>query len=119
ALPLDRPRVATSERRSALYQHRLRDDVARRLHELASEEAATLYMVGLAAFAELLARYGDQRDLLIGTPVAGRLQAELEHLIGCFINMLLLRIDLTEEPTFRELVSRTRGVVLEALARQE
>ena len=71
-----------------------------------------------AVFAMLLQRYTQQDDLLVGTPVANR-HPETEPLIGCFINTVVLRADLSHDPTFRELLGRLRTVCLEAFANQE
>ena len=73
----------------------------------------------VSAFATLLSRYSRQQDLVIGTPIANRNRKELESLIGCFINILALRIDLTGEPNFIELMQRVRDVSLGAYAHQE
>jgi amino acid adenylation domain-containing protein len=77
---------------------------------------ATLFVALLAAFGTLLGRYAGQEDIVIGTPFAGRNRTELESMVGYFINPLALRLDLSGDPTFTELVSRTRETVLEAFA---
>ena len=89
------------------------------LRALAREERATLYMLLLAAFNVLLYRYTGQEDITIGSPVAGRPQSELQELIGFFVNMLVLRTDLSGDPSFRELFQRVRATVLEALQYQD
>jgi non-ribosomal peptide synthetase component F len=73
----------------------------------------------LAAFQVLLARRSGQTDLVIGTPVANRNRADIEPLIGSFVNTLALRADLSGKPSFRQLLGRVRHVVLDALAHQE
>ncbi|MGZ4962942.1 MAG: condensation domain-containing protein, partial [Limisphaerales bacterium] len=73
----------------------------------------------LAAFVALLGRYTKREDLVIGSPAAGRYRAELEELIGFFANIMVLRTSLKGDPTFSELLRRTREVVLDALAHQE
>ena len=78
----------------------------------------TLFMALLAAFQTLLMRYTDQEDIIIGTPVAGRNRLETETLIGLFINTLVMRTDLSGNPTFRDLLSRVRNVVLTAFEHQ-
>jgi non-ribosomal peptide synthetase component F len=76
-------------------------------------------MVLLSAFAALLGRHAGQDDLVMGTPVAGRTRPELEGLIGFFVNTLLLRVDLSGDPTFLELLSRVRETSLEAFVHGE
>src|SRR5204863_9721458 len=77
---------------------------------------ATLFVALLAAFATLLQRYSGQDDVVVGTPFAGRNRTELESMVGYFINPLALRIDLSGDPTFDELVVRARETTLEAFA---
>src|SRR6185436_15607226 len=85
---------------------------------LVRSEAATSFMVLLAAFQALLGRLTGERDLSVGTPIAGRDRVELEPLIGFFVNTLVLRGDLEGDPSFVELVRRSREVTLEAHAHQ-
>jgi amino acid adenylation domain-containing protein len=94
-------------------------DVAEGIKSLSQREGATLFMTLLAAFKVLLMRYSSQQDILIGTPIANRNRAELEPLIGMFINTLVLRTDLSGEPSFRELLSRVKEVAVGAYANQE
>jgi non-ribosomal peptide synthetase component F len=82
-------------------------------------EGATLFMVLFAGFQALLHHHTGQDDLAVGTDVAGRDRAELEPLIGFFVNQLVLRTDLSGDPSFRDLVRRTRQVALDAYAHQE
>src|SRR5690606_7329143 len=86
---------------------------------LARQESASLFMMLLAAFKVLLARYAAQDDIVVGSPIAGRNRAEIEHLIGFFLNSLVLRTDLSGEPSFRELLARVRNVTLDAYAHQD
>jgi non-ribosomal peptide synthetase component F len=73
----------------------------------------------LAAFSALLQRYTAQNDIVIGAPIAGRNSLDTERLIGFFLNTLPLRVDLSGDPTFRELVRRLRPAVVEAISHQE
>ena len=73
----------------------------------------------LAAFQVLLSRYSGQEDIPVGSPIAGRTRSELERLIGFFANTLVLRGDLSDNPTFREFLHRMRDVALEAYAHQD
>ena len=87
--------------------------------ELAREEGATPFMVLLAAFSALLHRYTGQDDIVVGSPVAGRTKNDVEELIGCFVNSLVLRTIVPQRATFRELVRRVRDGVVEALVHQD
>jgi amino acid adenylation domain-containing protein len=111
------PSVPTYE--GALESISLSAELSRQLRELARREGVTLYMLLLAAWQTLLARYTGQEDVVVGSPVAGRTRAETEGLIGFFVNTLVLRTDLSGDPTFRELLKRVREVCLGAYAHQE
>ncbi|HEX5885556.1 MAG TPA: amino acid adenylation domain-containing protein, partial [Pyrinomonadaceae bacterium] len=89
------------------------------LNELSRREGATLYMVLLAAFSVLLSRYTNQTDLLIGSPIANRNRIEFEDLIGCFVNVLVMRIDASGNPSFSTLLERVKETSLEAYAHQD
>ena len=82
-------------------------------------EGATLFMVLLAAFKVLLHRYSGETDICVGTPIANRKWAETEGLIGFFLNTLVLRTNLSGDPTFRELISRVRQTTLDGYANQD
>ena len=118
-LPTDRPRTGKSCSRAAGAKLVLSKSLADDLTELSRREGVTLFMTLLAAFKILLARYSGQDDVVVGTPIAGRTRTELEDLIGCFLNTLVLRTDLSGKPTFRELLARVRETALGAYAHQE
>lgn len=118
-LPTDRPRATSQGFHGARQSFLVPRDTADALKSLSLDEGATLYMTLLAAFATVLYRRAGQEDLLIGTPMAGRTQLESEDLIGFFVNPLALRIDLSGDPTFRELLRRVREVALDAYAHQD
>ncbi|MEL6903184.1 MAG: condensation domain-containing protein, partial [Cyanobacteria bacterium J06606_4] len=88
------------------------------LKALGQQNNATLFMTLLAAFKVLLYRYTQQTDIIVGIPVAGRQLEDCENLLGCFLNTLAFRSDLTGEPTFESLLQRVRTVSLEAYAHQ-
>jgi Condensation domain len=113
-LPTDRPRPRIQSYRGARQSFLLSREMADALKALSLDESATPYMTLLAAFAILLFRYAHQDEIVIGTPIAGRTSVEVEDLIGFFVNPLVLRIDLSGDPTFRELLRRVREVALDA-----
>ncbi|HEU0076848.1 MAG TPA: condensation domain-containing protein, partial [Longimicrobiaceae bacterium] len=118
-LPTDRPRPAAQSFRGATLPVSLDAGLTQELHGVARREGGTLFMALLAAFGVLLARYAGQEDVVVGTPIAGRTRPETERLIGLFINTLALRIDLSGDPDFPELVGQVRESVLGAQAHQE
>ncbi|HLF04001.1 MAG TPA: amino acid adenylation domain-containing protein [Dehalococcoidia bacterium] len=118
-LPANRPRPAVQSALGARQSLVLSAALTEGLRALGREEQATLFMVLLGAFNVLLHRYTRQEDILVGSPVAGRERVETEGLIGFFVNDLVLRTDLTGNPTFRELLRRTRQTTLEAYSHQE
>jgi amino acid adenylation domain-containing protein len=89
------------------------------LVELCRHEGVTLFMSLLALFQALLARYSRQDDFAVGVPIAGRTTVETESLIGCFMNVLVLRADVSGDPSFRKLLARVRDTALNAYANQE
>ncbi|MFD2169214.1 amino acid adenylation domain-containing protein [Tumebacillus lipolyticus] len=118
-LPTDYLRPAVPNNRGASQPFAIEPVLAAKLNALSSAEGATLYMTLLSAFNLLLHRYSGQEDILIGSPIAGRMREELEGMIGLFVNTLVLRTDLSGAPTFRELLARVRQTALEAYAHQE
>jgi amino acid adenylation domain-containing protein len=118
-LPADRPRPPSQSFRGAQYSFQLSPDLTTRLKQLSRRESVTLFMTLLAGFKVLLNRYTRRADIVVGSPFAGRNLTETEGLIGFFINTLVLRTDLSGNPTFRELLARVRGVALGAYAHQD
>ncbi|MDF5726641.1 MAG: amino acid adenylation domain-containing protein [Rhizonema sp. PD38] len=119
ALPTDKPRPAVQSFAGATTCFHLSLSLSRKLHKLSQAEGVSLFMTLLAAFQTLLYRYTTQEDICIGLPIDNRERREIEKLIGCFINTLVLRTDLSGHPSFRELLSRTREVALGAYAHQD
>jgi amino acid adenylation domain-containing protein len=118
-LPTERARPPVQTFKGAHETLLLSESLSRSLKELSRGEGATLFMTLLAGFSCLLSRYSRQEDILIGTPIANRTRAETEPLIGFFINTLVLRTDLSGDPTFRALLRRVREVCLGAYAHQD
>ncbi|MEU4440156.1 non-ribosomal peptide synthetase/MFS transporter [Micromonospora chalcea] len=119
ALTTDRPRPATLTFDGADVRRTLPGDVTAALPELSQQAAATPFMVQLAAYVALLHRLSGSDDVVVGMPVAGRDRAELEPLLGMFMNMLVLRVDVSGDPPFLTLVRRVRRVVLDAWDHQD
>ena len=118
-VPSDRPRPGVQTYAGAQHSFLLPGDLVAGLTALARRERASLFMVLLAAFKALLWRYTGQTDLVVGVPTAGRNRLELESLIGCLANALVLRTDLSGDPGFREALARVRAGALGAYAHQE
>ncbi|MFP2902660.1 condensation domain-containing protein, partial [Corallococcus sp. 4LFB] len=117
-LPTDRARPPVQSHRGATVEVRIPASIAEGLKALAQRENATPFMTLLAAFQVLLSRYSAQDDVSVGSPIAGRTQAETEGLIGFFINTLVLRAQLNPRATFRELLAQVRGTTLAAFEHQ-
>jgi amino acid adenylation domain-containing protein len=118
-LPTDRPRPPIQMFRGAMHDFTLNDELARRLRALAKAEGATLYMVLLAAFELTLYYHTGQEDILVASPMVGRSRAEFEGLVGFFANPVVLRANLSGNPTFRTLLGQVRQTVLAALEHQD
>jgi amino acid adenylation domain-containing protein len=118
-LPTDRPRPAQPSRRGARIDFRIEADAVRRLKELARQTQTSLFMVLHGAVAVLLRKLGAGSDLPIGTSVAGRNDDALHGLIGYFVNLLVLRTDVSGDPGFRTLLARTRETDLAAFEHQD
>jgi amino acid adenylation domain-containing protein len=118
-LPFDRPRPTIQTHRGAHQFATFPISLAQALNELSRREQVTLFMTLLAGFQTLLFRYSGQEDIVIGSPTANRTRTETENLIGFFINMLVLRADLSGNPTFRELLQRVQTSALSAYEHQD
>lgn len=118
-LPLDRPRPAIQTYRGSHLSISLPASLTEDLKKLSQQEGVTLFMTLLTSFQALLSRYTGQEDSVIGSPIANRNRPEIEGLIGFFANTLVLRTDLTGNPSFRELLGRVRTVALGAYAHQD
>src|SRR5829696_7453757 len=118
-LPTDSVRPPCQSFRGAVRRFALSQELSAAIKSLGRQEAATLFMTLLAAFQSLLHRYTNQTDILVGTAIANRNRAEIEGLIGFFVNTLILRTDFSGHPTFRELLRRIRDLTLGAYAHQD
>ena len=119
ALQTDFPRPSVQSYRGARQPIIIPATLTGRLRALAREAGVTLFMALLSAFQVLMYRYTGQKDLAIGSPIANRNRAEIEGLIGFFANTLVLRADLSCNPTFRAMLARTKAVTLAAYTNQD
>ncbi|HEX6717639.1 MAG TPA: amino acid adenylation domain-containing protein [Pyrinomonadaceae bacterium] len=118
-LPASHPRPPVQTYRGSSYDFELDVALARQLKALGKNHDATLYMTLLAAFQVLLYRYTDQDDILVGSPAAARSRAAFSNVVGYFVNPLVLRADLSGNPTFTEFLNSVRHTVLDAFAHQD
>ncbi|MFF9021160.1 non-ribosomal peptide synthetase [Streptomyces eurythermus] len=115
-LPTDRPRPAVWDGAGDAVRFELPAELMARVDLLARRSRATRFMVLLAAFQAVLARFSGQRDIAVGTPVSGRGLPDAERLIGLFVNTVVVRGDLSGEPSFRTLLGRVAANTLAALS---
>ena len=118
-LPTDYPRRAVQSFRGGREYFSLSEKLSKELKELGQHEGATLFMTLLAAFQLLLHQYSGQDDIVVGSNIANRNRGAVEKLIGFFVNNIMLRTSLAGNPTFRELLRRTRDVTFGAYAHQD
>ncbi|MGO1073868.1 amino acid adenylation domain-containing protein, partial [Lysobacter sp. CA199] len=118
-LPTDRARAPHQDFAGAAIGLQLDESLYTGLKALSQRYGTTLYMTLLASWAAVLGRLSGQDEVVIGSPIAGRARAEIEPLIGFFVNTLPLRIELSGEPTVAGLLARTRAQVLDAQAHQD
>lgn len=118
-LPTDRPRPAEQTFRGEEFRFNLSLELTGSLQTLARQEGVTIFMLLLSAWQTLLHRYTHQDDIVVGADMANRNWRDTEDLIGFFVNMLVMRTDLSGDPTFRELLARVREVAFGAYAHQD
>jgi hypothetical protein len=118
-LPTEKPREMVQTYRGGKQAAIFPAELAERIKKLAQHEGVTLYVILLAAFQTLLSRYTENADVIVGSPSAGRNQIETEKLIGFFVNSLVMRSDLSGNPSFSEVLKRVREVVLGAQSHQD
>jgi len=117
-LPTDFPRKRSRSSFGAIESLLLSHALTRALKALGQREDVTTFMIFLAAFKVLLYRYSGQQEILIGSPTANRIQSETEGLIGAFANTLMLKTDLSGEPSFQEALQRIKDMSLGAFSNQ-
>lgn len=118
-LPTDFTRPPVETFRGAKEYFTFNKELTQKLQGLCQSTQATMFMVLLSGFKLLLARYANQTDIIVGTPIANRRRREVEDLIGFFVNTLVLRTDLSGDPTFTEIVERVKKMAMEAYANQD
>jgi amino acid adenylation domain-containing protein len=118
-LPTDRPRPVVQKHRGAQVSGGVDAKTAERFRQVARQSGATTYMALLTAFSVVLARSSGQRDVVVATPVVNRAHPDAEAMVGFFMNTLAVRVDLSGEPTFVELLGRAREASLGAYANQD
>lgn len=119
ALPYDRPKTGMTDSAGGTCHFEIPTELAAKLKDLSREQHVTLYVTLLAAWKTLLARITGQTDIIIGTPAATRSQPEVQDLLGCLINTLVMRTSLAGEPTVGELFHRVRTTAHDAFAQRD
>ncbi|MBM0106540.1 non-ribosomal peptide synthase/polyketide synthase [Steroidobacter sp. S1-65] len=119
SLPLDRVRPAQMDFTGDVFEQRLGKELLQRLQTLAAHHNASLFMVLQSAFAALLSYWSRERDIVMGSPIAGRTHKDLEPLIGFFVNTLVLRSEILPSESFGQLLTRNRAMILDAFEHQE
>ena len=118
-LPLDRPRSILQTYKGARHCLALSKEITTAIKKLSQQEKVTPFMTLLAAFNVLLYRYSGQDDISIGTVTAGRNHAELDNIVGMFLNTLVLRTDLSGNPNFKQLLQRVGKISIEAYSNED
>jgi amino acid adenylation domain-containing protein len=118
-LPTDRPRPPLPSFKGAIKQVSVPAELSQQLIELARSEGVTAYMLLLATLQIVLSRWSGQHDIVVGSPIAGRTHRQTEGLVGFFVNTLMMRADLSSDPTFVELLHETKETALQAYAHQD
>ena len=118
-LPTDYPRPPEQTFAGRTYRAKIDAQLSQKVKRLAQSASVTLNTLLLSVFNVLLYRYTQHEDIAIGIPIANRNQTETKNLIGFFLNTLVIRTDLTGEPTFRELLEKTKSTLLDAYEHQD
>ena len=118
-LPTDRSRPAMQTFEAEVCQVELSGEQVKKLKRVSRENQATLYMTLLSGFGVLMSRYSGQDDIVVGSPIANRQEAQLEGMIGFFVNSLVMRVKVKGEGSFRQLLSEVRKTALGAYQHQD
>ncbi|MCP4147932.1 MAG: non-ribosomal peptide synthetase, partial [bacterium] len=118
-LPLDNPRPAERNTKGKMVEFQLNEEKTVELKETAREIKPTLYMTLLAVYTIMLSKLGGQEDIVVGTPIAGRRHADLENIIGMFLNTLAMRNYPAGEKTFRQYLKEVKERTIQAYENQE
>ncbi|MEH2405209.1 amino acid adenylation domain-containing protein [Nostoc sp.] len=118
-LPTDRVRSPIQTNRGGIKRFQLDSHLTQKLKSLSEKSGATLFMTLLTSFVILLSRYSNQQDILVGSPIANRNRSEIESLIGFFVNIFVLRTDVSLNPSFWELLQRVRQTAMKAYSHQD
>ncbi|BET96658.1 amino acid adenylation domain-containing protein [Xenorhabdus taiwanensis] len=119
SLPLDNPRPEKPRAKGQIHTQRISKHLTAKIKSLCDQHEVTLYMFLETAFAVLLSRYSNEKDILVGTVIAGRRHRDIESLIGFFVNSLVIRTDLSDQPTFSELLKQNSRTILDAYENQD
>ncbi|OTA15699.1 PvdJ [Xenorhabdus vietnamensis] len=117
--PLDNPRPEKQNFEGRMHSQRISKKLTQKIRALCTKHEVTLFMFLETAFAVLLSRYSNEKDILVGTALAGRTHHDIEPLIGFFVNSLVIRTDLSGQPTFSELLKQNSRTILDAYAHQD
>ena len=117
-LPLDRARPEIQTFEGQAVSRIVDETLTEKIVTQCKEHSVTLFMFLQTAFAVLLSKYSNEEDIIIGSPIAGRAHEDLNNLIGFFVNSLALRVDLSGQPTFKQLLDKNKQVILDAYAHQ-
>jgi amino acid adenylation domain-containing protein len=118
-IPTDRPRQDIPSNNGALYKLPLPDALAQQINQAVTQHDLTPFMFFLGAWQMLLGRFANSQDVVIGAPVAGRSRAEVQEIMGFFVNLLLMRLDLSGNPTVKTVLQRVKEMVLSAFTHQD
>src|SRR5262249_40187188 len=117
--PADRPRRTMQTYKADYCSATMSAEQAAAIKQFSRDHQATLYMTLLSAFAVLLSRYSGQDDIVVGSPIANRREAQLEDLVGFFVNSLVMRVRLNPQQSFTELLAQVRKTALDAYQHQD
>ncbi|OTA15700.1 PvdJ [Xenorhabdus vietnamensis] len=117
--PLDNPRSEKLHLEGRIHQQRISKNLTQKIRALCTKHEVTLFMFLETAFAVLLSRYSNEKDILVGTAIAGRQHHDIESLIGFFVNSLVIRTDLSGQLTFSELLKQNSRTILDAYEHQD